>query len=69
MIMYPRKQQVAGKSWRGLLKQFHILKGISFVGAYQASIHLIDTGDGLVMIDTGYLNTFHWVVNGIYSIG
>lgn len=69
MIMYPRKQQVAGKSWSGLLKPFHILKGISFVGTYQASIHLIDTGDGLVMIDTGYLNTFYWVVNGIYSLG
>ena len=67
--MYPKKQQVAGKPWNGLLKPFHILRGISFVGTYQASVHLIDTGDGLVMIDTGYLHTFYWVVNGIYSLG
>lgn len=68
-FMYPKKPLDTATFRNGLLKPFHILKGISFVGTYQASVHLIDTGEGLVMIDTGYLNTFYWIVNGIYTLG
>lgn len=67
--MYPKKQQIAGDPFWGLIKPFSILRGLSFVGTYQASVHLIDTGDGLVMLDTGYRDTFYWTVNGIYALG
>ena len=67
--MYPKKHLNVGKPWNSVVPPFHILKGISFVGAYHSSVHLIDTGDGLVMLDTGYLKSFYLVVNGIYSLG
>lgn len=67
--MYPKKELHIGKPWLSVIEPFHILKGISFVGAYHSSVHLIDTGNGLVMIDTGYLKSFYLVVNGIYALG
>lgn len=33
---------------------FKIFGNTYFIGTYQASCHLIDTGDGLIMIDPGY---------------
>ncbi len=67
--MYPKKPLNTTKPWLGFVEPFHILKGISFIGTYQASVHLIDTGDGLVVLDTGYLNTVYTMVNGIYRLG
>ena len=40
-----------------------------FVGTYQASCHLIDTGDGLIMIDPGYSATAYLVIDSIYKLG
>ena len=34
-----------------------MIGNIYFVGTYEASSHLIDTGDGLILIDTGYEET------------
>ena len=67
--MYPKKPNPYGKPWLAPVDPFRILRGISFVGCYGASVHLIDTGDGLVMIDTGYLHSFYTVVHGIYALG
>ena len=67
--MYPKKQLNIAHPWLGFIEPFRILKGISFIGTYQASVHMIDTGDGLVILDTGYLKTFYTVVNGIYQLG
>ena len=48
---------------------FRIIGNVYFVGTYQASSHLIDTGDGLVLIDTGYEKTFYLVIDGIHRLG
>ena len=37
----------------GRINPIRIIGGVYFVGTYQASSHIIDTGDGLIMIDTG----------------
>lgn len=53
----------------GKMEPFRIIGNVYFVGTFQASCHLIDTGDGLILIDPGYTNTLYLVVNSIYTLG
>ena len=65
--MYPR--QKINKPWDGYMEPFRLIVSVYFEGTYQASSHLIDTGDGLIIIDTGYQNTLYLVVDSIYRLG
>ena len=65
--MFERRKIV--KAWEGKLEPFKIIGNVYFVGTFQASSHLIDTGDGLILIDTGYESTLYLVVNSIYKLG
>ena len=51
------------------MEPFKIIGNVYFAGTFQASSHLIDTGDGLILIDTGYANTLYLLINSIYKIG
>lgn len=53
----------------GKMTPFKIAEGVYYVGTYQACCHIIDTGDGLIMIDPGYNNTAYLVINSIYQLG
>ncbi len=55
--------------WQGRMEPFKIVGNVYFVGCFSASTHLIDTGDGLILIDPGYTSTLHLVVDGIYRLG
>lgn len=55
--------------WEGKMNPFRIIGNVYFVGTFQASCHLIDTGEGLVLIDPGYFNTLYLVVRSIYELG
>ena len=55
--------------WSGYIKPFKIFGNLYFVGTLPASTHLIDTGDGLILIDTGYMYSLHVVVNNIWDLG
>ena len=55
--------------WEGQMEPFKILGNVYFVGTYQASSHLVDTGDGLILIDAGPSSTLHLVVDSIYKLG
>ncbi len=55
--------------WQGRIEPFEIIRNIYFIGTFQSSVHLIDTGDGLILIDTGYANTLYLVIDGIYKLG
>lgn len=46
-----------------------IAGNLYFVGTYQASSHIIDTGEGLIMIDTGYENTLGLVLESLDILG
>jgi len=67
--MYPKKDTSGEKMWFGYIEPFKIMKKIFFVGGYQASIHVVDTGDGLVIMDTGYAKPVYTIVDGIYRMG
>ena len=55
--------------WDGKMKPFKIIGNVYFVGTFQASSHLIDTGDGFILIDTGYANTLDLVIESIGELG
>lgn len=55
--------------WDGYVKPFRIFGNLYFVGTEPASTHLIDTGDGLMIIDTGYQHSLYQVINNIWELG
>lgn len=57
------------KHYEGEMDPFKIIGNTYFTGTYPASSHLIDTGDGLILIDTGYADTLFLLVNSIYKLG
>ena len=48
---------------------FRVIGNLYFVGCKEASSHLIDTGDGLILIDTGYKENADAVVKSIMELG
>lgn len=57
------------KPWDGKIEPFKIIGNVYFIGTFQSSTHLIDTGDGLIVIDPGYDNAFYLVIDAIYKLG
>lgn len=55
--------------WEGYTKPFRIFGNLFFVGTVPASTHLIDTGDGLIVIDPGYPQSLYIVINNICELG
>ncbi|MBE7001182.1 MAG: MBL fold metallo-hydrolase [Ruminococcaceae bacterium] len=55
--------------WEGKLQPFRIIGNVYFVGTFQSSCHLIDTGEGLILIDPGYSNALYLVIRSIYELG
>lgn len=48
---------------------FKIADNIYYVGDKKVCIHLIDTGDGLILVDSGYLGAAHILVDSIWRAG
>lgn len=48
---------------------FKITDGLYYVGDRKVCIHLIDTGDGLILIDSGYFGAEHLLVDSIWRAG
>ena len=47
--------------YQGAMDPIPIIGKVWFIGCFSASSHLIDTGEGLILIDTGYEDTlFYW---------
>lgn len=67
--MYEQLNEIKSTPWLGKMTPFKIFGHTYFVGTYQASCHLIDTGDGLIMIDPGYSATAYLVIDSIYKLG
>lgn len=55
--------------WNEHAKPFKIIDNLYFVGCIGASSHLIDTGEGLVLIDSGYPQTLYHLIESVWEIG
>ena len=51
------------------LEPFRIFGNLYYVGDKKACPHLIDTGDGLILIDTGYGNELPYLLENIRTLG
>lgn len=57
------------KPWESYMEPFKIMGNLYFVGCYSASSHLIDTNDGLILIDSGYPQSLYMLIDSIYKLG
>lgn len=48
---------------------FKIWGNLYFVGTEPASTHVIDTGDGLIMLDSGYQHSLYLVLQNMHTLG
>ena len=55
--------------WKSYVRPGRIFGNLYFVGTYAASSHIIDTGEGLIMIDTGYAEGAYLVLHNIWDLG
>ena len=57
------------RPWGSYMEPFRIKGNLYFVGCYAASSHLIETGEGLILIDTGYPQNLYQVIHNVYKLG
>ncbi len=55
--------------WEARMAPFRVIGNTWFVGTKPASSHLIDTGDGLILLDTGFPQTLYLTLQSIYELG
>ncbi len=51
------------------IEPFKIADGLYYVGDRKVCVHLIDTGDGLILIDSGFPSAMHLLVDSIWRAG
>ena len=57
------------KPWENTFPPFQIFGNLYFVGSEPASVHIVDTGDGLIMFDTGYQHSLYITLDNMYRLG
>ena len=57
------------KPWADTFPPVRIFENLYFVGTQPASTHIIDTGDGLIMLDAGYQHSLYIVLDNMYRMG
>lgn len=55
--------------WKEYIKPAKIFGNLYFIGIRAVCTHLIDTGEGLIIIDPGYSESLHIIVNNIWEMG
>lgn len=53
----------------GRVEPFKIADNLYYVGDKYVCIHLIDAGEGLILLDSGYLGTTHLLIDSIWRLG
>jgi len=59
----------SAQPWIGYMPPFQIWGNLYFVGTKPASTHIIDTGDGLIMLDSGYQHSLYLVLQNMHALG
>lgn len=67
--LHATQKAIFESPWEFYVEPFAIAKGIYFVGNTFVSSFLLDTGKELVLIDSGYKETFYMVLEGIRKLG
>ncbi len=54
---------------RYYVKPFKIVGNVYYIGDSKVCAHLVDTGDGLIMFDSGFQHSIHLLVQAIWEAG
>lgn len=57
------------KPWEENFEPTRVFGNLYYVGTGPASTHIIDTGDGLILLDAGYQHTLYLVLDNMYRLG
>ncbi len=57
------------KPWEGYMEPFRIFGNLYFIGTRFVSVHMLDTNDGLVLIDSGYPQCVYLTLENIRKLG
>jgi len=57
------------RPWEFAVEPFRIIDKLYYVGSRNVSSHLIDTGEGLMLIDTGFPQTVYLLLESIRRLG
>ncbi len=60
---------ICTQPWKFQVEPFCIVSGLYYVGNSNVSSHLIDTGDGLILLDTGFPQTGYLLLESIRRLG
>lgn len=62
-------ESVIRSPWKFETAPFHIADNLYYVGNTNVSSHLFDTGEGLLLLDTGYAQTSYLLTESIRDLG
>lgn len=62
-------EDVCLRPWAYAVEPFHIMDRLYYVGNSWVSVYLIDTGEGLLLIDTAMSQNVHLTLEGIRKLG
>ena len=62
-------EEIMRRSYLMAEDPFHMVGNVYFVGNTWCSSHLIDTGDGLILLDTPCLPELAYLLDGIWRLG
>lgn len=57
------------KLWKQRMEPFRIWGNLYFCGSVPSSCHVVDTGEGLILIDPGLPETFYLVIQSLWELG
>lgn len=64
-----KPESVCRSPWKYDIAPFHIADNVYYVGNQSVSVHLFDTGDGLLLLDTAYPQTAYLLLESIRNAG
>ena len=64
-----RFESLAVEPWKHYVPSFHMIGNVYYIGDDYAGALLVDTGNGLILIDTGMATTAPYLIHNIYALG
>ena len=68
-VAKPFEGYLTTKPWEAYMEPFRIFGNLYFVGNRYVSSHVIDTGDGLILLDSNYPQCTYLVTEGMRKLG
>lgn len=64
-----KRKDFYNKPYTAYCKPFNIIGNLYYIGDKKVASHLLDTGEGLIIFDSGYQHTIHLLVQSVWEMG